>query len=214
MEDKTPFGSVSHFIPTEKILLLPSNYATILKSGNIASIYGPHNNVWIIKNVEWILTVRPEIIKLIFGRASRFINSYFTTDRVRLLSLFDAIKTKEELHSLLIDARNSVAITSDEYDFVDWWQSSFKAPFPERYLERLCTRYAGEAPRNILRQAKLGSTILNYLHDSSSFYDGFSDQSHFIRMFKKTTGLTPRQVKKLSGTFYYAGTMSCNITLT
>ncbi|WP_250254175.1 AraC family transcriptional regulator [Chryseobacterium sp. Marseille-Q3244] len=75
--------------------------------------------------------------------------------------------------------------------------------YSERHLERKFENYMGVSPKkytNIIRLHYFLSLMNQGISDenmtSLSYHAGYSDQSHLIREFKKSIGLTPRQYIK------------------
>ncbi|GGB03301.1 helix-turn-helix domain-containing protein [Puia dinghuensis] len=80
----------------------------------------------------------------------------------------------------------------------------------ERTFERKFEQHVGVSPRLLANIAQFQTSLKQlkggkYHHLSDIAYEnGYSDQSHFIRSFKKFTGVSPLQfVKQLSESFYF-----------
>lgn len=68
----------------------------------------------------------------------------------------------------------------------------------QRYIQFLFKEYVGISPNLYAKVIRFLNAINNYQSDSESLTElslklGYYDQSHFIRDFKRFTGLTPRQ---------------------
>ncbi|MCG8656295.1 helix-turn-helix transcriptional regulator [Yimella sp. NH-Cas1] len=69
---------------------------------------------------------------------------------------------------------------------------------PERTLQRLCSRRLGLSPLWLIRRRRLHEAADRLRDGTGSLADtaadlGYSDQAHFSRDFKASTGMTPRE---------------------
>ena len=194
--DSAPLGS---------LLLLPTPFATVIRSGGIVILVGPHSKLVPLSNVAWVLSLRPEIIKIIFGKARNFVEHSFTSRDLTLLEPFQSIEDEASAMGVLGEARDSVRELSDERLFVEWWESNSSEAVHPRTLERACLRYAGQSPRDIRSRQRLGLSLVSYGDGTNSYLDHYSDQSHFVREVRRATMMTPARIKNLSQPFYFHG---------
>ena len=199
----SPFGANIIATPCEQVILLPTPRATLIKCNNEVVLFGPHSSIKIVKKADWIVSVRPEAIKLLFGKVRDFIETAWHPQVLSALGLFNSCSTKRELLELLKDGRDSVKKVWDEEQFVYWWTNGMVTNAIDRSLQRACTRYGGQSPQQIRLQYKLGLSLIDYIHGGDIYKECFSDQSHFIRSCKRRTSQTPREIRNLSGLFYF-----------
>ena len=123
-----------------------------------------------------------------------------------MLTLFGAVTEFEALSGLLADLRSSLTVTPDEADFTGLWagfEGGSPLPTNDRTVQRLCLRYAGQAPAAINALSRLARTIDS--DNSTGLYNGlgeYSDASHYARACKAYTGRTPASWRNLSQLFY------------
>ena len=202
MKDNLPFGASITVDYRERLILLPSPRAALLKKGDDVLLCGPHSGIHAFDEVEWHISVRPEMVKLLFGRVQDFVEKTTTQADLPVLDLFMPKHTEEELAELLRDGRRSTTAIWDETLFTRWWTDGKELNHLDRRLQRICRRYGGQSPRKIRSQEQLGIALLDYVDGGRLYLEEFSDQSHFIRTCRECTRRTPRQIKKMSGTFY------------
>ncbi len=202
--DSAPLGSLP---------LLPTPFATVIRSGGIVILVGPHSKLVPLSNVAWVLSLRPEIIKIIFGKARNFVEHSFTSRDLTLLEPFQSIEDEASAMGVLGEARDSVRELSDERLFVEWWESNSSEAVHPRTLERACLRYAGQSPRDIRSRQRLGLSLVSYGDGTNSYLDHYSDQSHFVREVRRATMMTPARIKNLSQPFYFHGRITATFRL-
>lgn len=200
--DTLPFGAKILIKPHKRLLLLPTPRVTIVKSANMISLLGPHSSLKVIQNPDWVVSVRPETVKLLFGKVEDFIDKSYQHDELATLGLFLTCSTEQDIRNLLLDGRNSVAKIWDEEQFSSWWRAGMEVNAIDRSLQRACKRYGGQSPQQIKMQYKMGLSLIDYVYGGDIYKDFFSDHSHFIRACKLKTGKTPNDIKNMSGFFY------------
>ena len=69
-----------------------------------------------------------------------------------------------------------------------------------RQLRRLSQHYMGLSPRELARVFRFQSMLnrMNVSNDMEAWADHYHDQPHFIREFKRLSGVTPTQLRDLS----------------
>jgi len=70
------------------------------------------------------------------------------------------------------------------------------------YISKVFRNYYGQSIQKYLKTLRISNTMANMIHDDSclsqiALSNGFSDQSHMGRSFKKITGFTPLEFKKI-----------------
>ena len=98
-------------------------------------------------------------------------------------------------HKLLLKTINKVSETCFDDDF----QKACQAEFTSRHIRRLCIKYLGISPNLIGRIIRYQKTLhfLN-VHPEDHIAglaaeQGYFDQSHFIKEFKRFQGVTPTE---------------------
>lgn len=202
--DTFPFGAKVLIKPHKRLLLLPTPRVTIVKCANTISLLGPHSSLKVIQNPDWVVSVRPEAVKLLFGKVEDFVNKLYQDSELATLGAFLTCSTTQDIKELLLDGRNSVTKIWDEELFVSWWRAGMEVNAIDRSLQRACKRYGGQSPQQIQiqMQYKMGLSLIDYVYGGDIYKDFFSDQSHFIRACKLKTGKTPNDIKNMSDFFY------------
>ena len=114
--------------------------------------------------------------------------------RVRLVDRFMARATTEPLPDIVYRLAN-VLDGAPPATVADW---AAQIDLSERQLERLSTQYLGMTPKLVLRHLRFQQTMVAYRRHGPDGWQPavlgmYADQSHFIREFKRFTGVTPRQ---------------------
>lgn len=192
------------------IALLPSPYAVIIRtSESSATIFGPHQHVFQTPGVGGeAIFCTPNFVKALLGHPRYFINRHFTSAELSLLRPFDE-HSFVKWPDLVNDVRDSVQKTPDEVQFEREWPRILAGEpmhvdaTQQRQLERLCLRYAGQSPLQIMQEVRLSRQLAADIARGEHVSLGlFADQSHYIRECKKLTGQTPQYWQNLSATFY------------
>jgi hypothetical protein len=202
MPDPTRSDARSLSMPPPHLVLLPSPFATVVSAvgdrGDTTTVlYGPHSTVWSVERPVQLIDVPPDLVKLIFGTVSAFVDRRFGLDELPLLQPFTEVA---DWSSLICDARNSITVTDDHRQFLDWFAVSDRI---DRQVERLCRRYAGQTPRRITQQRNVSAEFVAQLGKRAYVPTGcFADQSHYIRTCRNLTAFTPTELRNLSDSFY------------
>lgn len=202
MKEK-PFDAVIDTGDYGAVILLPTPRASIIKTASRVLLIGPHSQIVQYRDVEWLITTRPEMIKLLFGKVKRFIKKEFDSAKLSELTLFESCTTEKDIIDLLDDGRSSVKKLWDEELFANWWINGMQMSHVDRRMQRVCLRYGGLSPQQINQFYKMGTSLRDYIKNGKAYFDYYSDQSHFIRTCKQMTGNTPAEIKKMSNLFYF-----------
>jgi AraC-like DNA-binding protein len=125
---------------------------------------------------------------IIFQFISRFLNSR------RFKSKHD-----DPIPSKILDAMRYIQVNLKENLTVNHLAS--RANLHQDYFSRLFLKYAGQRPLNYLHEKRIeraqyliATTDLSYIEIAEKI--GFENSSHFSKIFKKVTSLTPGEYKK------------------
>lgn len=206
----TPFLLERRFVADETLLLHPSvNVVVALRQSQVGQSIGfvfPHRNVVVVAGVVECASLSPNVIKCLVGEPRRFVGAMLDASQHPMLSPFAGIGSISDAGDLLEDLRSSLEVTPDEQDFETLWRTrggSEPVRTGDRRVQRLCLRYAGQAPSVINSVERLARTL--DADNASGMTNGlgeFADASHFGRVCKAYTGRTPGAWKNMSQTFY------------
>jgi len=150
-----------------------------------------------------VIDVPPDIVKILFGTVADFVNRMFGEAEHTFLQIFAQSPTHAGWTALLQEAEDAVTITDDQRQFRRWLAQPNTL---DRQAERLCARYAGQSPQQILRQVRFSAEfVANLPLDVYQPQGHFADQSHYIRTGRELTGYTPAELKNVSDSFYLRG---------
>jgi hypothetical protein len=128
-------------------------------------------------------------------------------DAQAMLSPFAECQNLETAAYLLHDLRNSLTITPDERDFLALWRdyraNTETLPTSDRWVQRLCLRYAGQSAKRLKVLARLSDTLA--ADDESGLHNSlgaFADASHYSRVCRANTGHPPKHWRRLMQPFY------------
>jgi hypothetical protein len=186
------------------LALLPTPNATLLCTahGN-TELYGPHGVVWILPAPRIVLDVPSDLVKVLFGPVTDFVDRMFGESEHPFLDIFRESPKAESWQALLKEAEDSVTITDDQMQFRRWIANPGST---DRQAERLCQRYAGQSPTRIRQQVRVSAEFAANLDKVTYTPQGFfADQSHYIRVCRELTGHTPTELKNVSDSFYLNG---------
>jgi hypothetical protein len=186
------------------LVLLPSPNATLVYNhdGHV-ELYGPHGSLWTLPTPRLVFDVPSDRVKILFGVVSDFVNRMFGEAEHPFLEIFAESPRLDAWSALLQNAEDAVTVTDDQLQFRRWMASPVLL---DRQAERLCLRYAGQPPAQVLKQLKFGVEFTANLREQTYQPQGqFADQSHYIRTCRELTGYTPTALKKLSDSFYLRG---------
>lgn len=166
----------------------------------------PHGDVRLVDDPIECASLSPNFIKCLLGEPRRFLEQSLIPASHPMLQPFADCDTVEQLEALLIDLRDSLALTPDERDFLDLWDEYLEdpdtLPASDRWVQRLCLRYAGQSPRRLRTLARLARTLA--ADDESGLHNGlgaFADASHYARVCRAFTGHPPTTWRHLSQPF-------------
>lgn len=168
----------------------------------------PHTAHCFTKDSSHLFTEKVINLDAIFGNTTQIIQEQLLEEpllpkRIKILEdfLIERICKKQNDNHKTNILQNVLLNIAENQSRYSVRQMAEKVGYSERYIEQLFKDYVGLSPKyylNILRFHK----SLEYLHCNStshadiSYACGYSDQSHFIREFKKYTGVTPTNYHK------------------
>lgn len=167
----------------------------------------PHRDICVLADVVDCARLSPNFIKCLIGEPKKTLGESYLASALPVLAPFKGCDGVDAAAWLFEDLRASLAITPDEHDFLSIWApyDRFGEPIPtnDRWVQRLCLRYAGQSPVAINTTLRLAQTLRadssSGLHNSLGL---FADASHFIRTCRAWTGHTPTKWRHMSQTFY------------
>ena len=137
----------------------------------------------------------------------RLIQSPSIGEKVRVLDTFliQKLMKNEKMHRKTGIIKQVCDDLSTDGEAFDIKELASRYGFSERYIQKLFIDIVGLAPRSLFsvqRFNKSLSQVLSSQTDLTSIaYDcGYYDQAHFIREFKKYTGITPSEARPLLST--------------
>jgi AraC-like DNA-binding protein len=108
-------------------------------------------------------------------------------------------KNPDPIHSKILDAMRYVQLNLKENLTVNYLAD--RANLHQDYFSRLFLKYTGQRPLNYLHEKRIeraqyliATTDLSYTEIAEKI--GFENSSHFSKLFKKVTSLTPGEYKK------------------
>lgn len=166
----------------------------------------PHGGVQLVEGAAECATLTPNFIKCLLGEPRRHLGTVLAATSHAMLTPFAACEGIDDAAALLVDLRNSLTITPDERDFLDLWKdycaTPESLPTSDRWVQRLCLRYAGQSPTRLRTIARLARTLR--ADDESGLHNSlgaFADASHFARVCRAYTGHAPMTWRHLSQPF-------------
>lgn len=207
---RTPFVIVHRLLGSDPVHFLPSaNVVLVLPREEAACSVRfvlPHRTVDVLEGVAACVSLSPNFVKCLIGETRRHLGRTLLAADHAILAPFVPVRTVMEASALLVDLRSSLEVTPDEAEFIDLWaqhQASVGLPTGDRRIQRLCLRYAGQAPTAINATTRLARTL--EADNVSGLYNGlgeYADASHFARACRSATGRTPAAWRNMSQTFY------------
>jgi hypothetical protein len=167
----------------------------------------PHSDVRVVDAADECASLSPNFIKCLLGEPRRHLGVALAATEHPMLEPFATCRSVGDAIALWVDLRESLAVTPDEKDFLDLWKDYCKAPeslpTSDRWVQRLCLRYAGQSPKRLTTLARLSRTLS--ADNESGLHNGlgaFADASHYARVCHALTGHPPTRWRHLSQTFY------------
>jgi hypothetical protein len=204
----TPFLTARAAFRKEAVHLLPTGSVVMVFREDAAPLFlTPHNDVRIVNSTLECAKLSPNFIKCLIGEPRRHLGVALAATAHPMLEPFTACRSIDETIELLVDLRESLAVTPDERDFLELWTNHCAVPeslpTSDRWVQRLCLRYAGQSPKRLTTLARLARTLSadnrSGLHNSLGT---FADASHYVRVCHALTGHSPKHWRHLSHTFY------------
>ncbi len=189
-----------HLLPTSQVVIVM--YESILAP----TFVFPHRQVVVVEQAVECGSLSPNVVKCLLGEPRRFLGAVIEANMHPMLSPFVGSKSIDDIEEILTDLRRSLKVTPDEREFLSLW-AEFVAgellPTSDRRVQRLCTRFAGQAPKAINIGEMLARTLVtDDIKRTTNGLADFADASHLIRVCRAYTGKTPTSWKNLSQTFY------------
>ncbi len=190
-----------HLLPTASVVIVARAARTRVV------LHTPHKAVRVLDDVVECARLSPNLVKCLLGEPRRFLELELAPTAHPMLAPFAECSSLDDVSVLLGDLRRSLTITPDERDFLALWRAHVagEEPIPtgDRWIQRLCMRFAGQSPKRIDTLARLARTL--EADDRSGLYNSlgaFADASHFGRVCRAHTGKTPTGWRNMSQTFY------------
>jgi AraC-like DNA-binding protein len=95
----------------------------------------------------------------------------------------------------------SVNLISSLHGLTTIKQLERKTGYSKRYLDLLFKNYLGISPKTLATIYRFQRFYKHLQNLSTNIYDCYYDQSHFIKEFRRYTGLTPMQYAKFNNDF-------------
>lgn len=167
----------------------------------------PHDDVRLVERAVECASLSPNFVKCLLGEPRRHLGAALDVTAHPMLEPFATCRSVEDAAALLVDLRQCLVVTPDERDFLDLWAAhvSNTAPLPrsDRWVERLCQRYAGQSPKRLTTLLHLAQTLRADAERGLSNSLGiFADASHYARVCRAYTGHAPTRWRHLSHTFH------------
>lgn len=123
--------------------------------------------------------------------------------KIRVLEhFFLAQLTKQEKHlqKVAMVQQFSQLLLSDD-DKLDLPAIARKSGMSERYIQKLCLQHVGISPAALTAVVRFNRTLRLVLDTPASltaiaYEGGYYDQAHFIKAFRKLTGITPSEARQ------------------
>jgi hypothetical protein len=188
-----------HLLPTAAVVM-------VFSKARPPVLVTPHRDVRAMHDVTECVSLTPNVLKCLLGEPRRLLELTLSTDAHVMLSPFADCRSLTHAAPLLEDLRRSLVVTPDERDFLDLWRDWRKdpesLPTSDRWVQRLCLRYAGQPAKRLKGLARLSATLMadveRGLHNSLGL---FADASHYARVCRANTGHPPGQWRRLSQPF-------------
>lgn len=138
----------------------------------------------------------------------KLIEAKATGQRVQLLNDFFSgiVCSKSPVEDMIVSA--SLDLIFKQRGIVSMSNLTRYTGYTERHIERKFLEAIGMTPKKFSNIVRLHGFLRQLTTDATresltmmSYEYGYSDQAHLINQFKKTTGITPREYKKLPGKF-------------
>lgn len=207
-------GRISHCPPYKPLLLRETNewntcfftFAGTLES-NIGKILGGRPVIFTSKEQG------VQIAQIIENTIKKYEHppldaKALSVDCYRLLMFFaDGVSTENFIHEPLYQRYVAPVLKEIESNYAEELtiqELSHQVFITPQYLTRLFQRFLGCSAYEYLttwRMNKAKELLLTFPHaevQEIARQSGFTDSSHFIAMFKKTTGMTPLEFRKLN----------------
>jgi hypothetical protein len=167
----------------------------------------PHDDVRVVDPVAECAALSPNFVKCLLGEPRRHRGATLEVTEHPMLAPFASCGSVEDIVELLVDLRECLTVTPDEHDFLELWEAHMSntaaLPRSDRWVERLCLRYAGQSPKRLTTLLHLAQTLSadaeSGLHNSLGL---FSDASHYARVCRACTRQPPTRWRNMSRTFY------------
>lgn len=134
---------------------------------------------------------------------SRIMEAGTIYDKIRVLEQFllEQLKQREkQLKKVTVVQQLSQFFLSGD-DKLDLPAVARKSGISERYIQKLCLQHVGLSPAALVAVVRFNRSLRLVLDTPASLtavaYDaGYYDQAHFIKEFRKFTGITPSEARQ------------------
>lgn len=170
--------------------------------------FHPHTAHYFLQDNSYFFTEKVINLEAIFGTSLELIQEQLLEEaclskRIKILKVFllerlSKNQTKNHKTRILQSILANIAHNQADYSV---GRMVVQAGYSERYIEQLFKDYIGVLPKDYLNILRFHRS-LRYLHHNGiphaelAYACGYADQSHFIREFKKYTGVTPTNYSK------------------
>jgi hypothetical protein len=166
----------------------------------------PHTDVRVVDEATECASLSPNFVKCLLGEPRRLLGVMLPATSHPMLEPFVSCRSIDDAGELWGDLRRSLAMTPDERDFLDLWREhraeAATLPTSDRWVQRLCLRYAGQSPKRLITLARLAQTLsADNEGGGHNSLGAFADASHYSRVCREYTGQPPTRWRHLSQTF-------------
>ena len=112
--------------------------------------------------------------------------------------LFNQIQVKQRNNFIV---NYAVSFMSSLHGLVSIKELENKTGYSKRYLDLLFKNHLGISPKTLATIYRFQHFYKSFQTGGTNIYDLYYDQSHFIKEFKRYTGLTPLRFSKLNNDF-------------
>ena len=184
-----------HLLPTGSVVM-------VVRRDEAPVFVMPHGGVRSVELVLECAQLAPHFVKCLLGEPRRFVDTVLPATAHPMLEPFASCRSVDDAVPLWVDLRDSLVVTPDERDFLELWAAyaddPASLPTGDRWVERLCLRYAGQTPKRLKTIAQLAATLREDQRTGRyNSLGAFSDASHYVRVCRALTGHPPTRWRGL-----------------